>query len=360
MRRAQIAAVAVVAAVTAGGCRSLPPAPPCDCATVLAAEGPSCPPLDLGAVAGAAPAGRWRNLAFEGGGVKGVAYAGALQTLGAAGGLDGVDRIAGTSAGSITALVVALGYTPEEVTRIVLDLDFDEFRDGTFLTDAERLFEQYGWHPAFAATCLFECLVEQRLGDRRATFADLHARAEADPAFRDLYVVSTDLDRGDWVVFSHEDPRWADLPLADAVRASMAIPFYFTAQEIAGDVFVDGGVLMNYPIGLFDQREDAGETLGFYLGGLPDAKPVDDFVAYTEQVFASLLAVQTDDVCADPDDVRRSVFIDPLGIATTDFGLTREQKCALIESGAKATREYLRQPSTECPERMRSERSAGG
>lgn len=339
----------------AAGCRSLPPAPPCVCSQVLAAEAPSCPPLDIAGLAAARAAGgteaRWNNLVFEGGGVKGVAYAGALQALDAAGGLDGVERIGGTSAGSITALLVALGYTPAEITDIVFGLDFDEFRDGTFFTDAERLFEEYGWYPANTATCLFECLVERRLGGRRATFADLHARAAEDPAFRDLYVVATDLDRRHWMVFSHESPEHADLPLADAVRASMAIPFYFTAQEIGGDVFVDGGVLLNYPIHLFDRQDPKDATLGFFLGSLPGKAEVEDFVQYTEQVFETLLAVQTDDLCADADDVRRSVFIDPLGIATTDFGLTTEQKCALIRSGAAGTRDYLRSPATACPQR---------
>jgi NTE family protein len=358
MHRSRIVpAVLCSIALTAAGCRTLPPAPPCDCARALAGETPSCPPLDLAGLGGQAAAGgdggRWQSLVFEGGGVKGVAYAGALQVLDGAGGLAGVERVAGTSAGSITALLVALGYTPDEVTGIILNLDFRRFRDGTFFTDAERLFEEYGWYPAFTATCLFECLVERRLGDRLATFADLHARAAAGPAFKDLYVVATDLDHRHWRVFSHEDPAAADVPLAHAVRASMAIPFYFTAQEIAGDIFVDGGVQNNYPIDLFDRLPDGDATLGFFLGGLPGEVPVGDFVQYTEQVFESLLAIQTDDLCADPVDVRRSVFIDPLGIQTTDFDLTREQKCALIASGAAGTRDHLRQPSTECPERHR-------
>lgn len=355
MRRSHVLLMTVPLVLSAA-CRSLPPAPPCVCSQVLGAPAPSCPPLGLagveGALAGRA-AGGWENLVFEGGGVKGTAYAGALQVLHAAGGLDGVERVGGTSAGSITALLVALGYPPQEITDIILALDFEQFRDGTFLTDAERLFEEYGWYPANTATCLFECLVERRLGDRRATFADLHARVADDPAFRDLYVVSTDLDHRNWTVFSHESPEHADLPLAEAVRASMAIPFYFTAQDIGGDVFVDGGVLLNYPIRLFDRQDPKSATLGFFLGSLHGEEAVDDFEQYTVGVFETLLAIQIDDLCADEDDVRRSVFIDPLGIATTDFGLTTEQKCALIRSGAAGTRDYLRAPSTACPQRSR-------
>ncbi|HUO87059.1 MAG TPA: patatin-like phospholipase family protein [Thermoanaerobaculia bacterium] len=355
-----VAALAVgLLVVAAGGCRTLPPAPPCSCAAALAAGGASCPPLAAAPAGTAAPAPT--NLVFEGGGVKGVAYGGALQVLAAVGGLERVERVGGTSAGSITALLVALGYSAEEITAIILDLDFRRFRDGTFLRDSERLFEEYGWYPGNTATCLFECLVERRLGDRLATFADLHRRAATDPAFRDLYVVATDLDRSHWVVFSHESPQHADVPLAHAVRASMSIPFYFTAQRIAGQTLVDGGVMRNYPIDLFDRADPSSATLGFFLGGLGPEVEVKDFEQFTKQVIESLVAVQNADFCVEPDNIRRSVFIDPLGIATTDFDLTLEQKCALIRSGAAGLRAHLEAPATECPQRLhRDDPRSGG
>lgn len=351
--RAVVAPLIVLALSVTTACRStgggsVPPS--CDCAAVLAEPTAPCPvevAADLPALDHAV-----ENLVFEGGGVKGTAYAGALQVLGERGLLAPVRRVGGTSAGSITALLVALGYTPEETTDIVLALDYDEFRDGRFFSDAERLFERYGWYEGNYATCLFECLVERKLGSRKATFADLHERAQADPAFKDLYVVATDLDLRDWVVFSHEDERFRDLPLAEGVRSSMSIPFYFAAQEIAGDTFVDGGVLHNYPIDLFDADGPTAATLGFFLGSLRGGREVTDLRVFTEDVFESLLAVQVDDVCNTPDVIRRTVFIDPLGIATTDFSLTQEQKCALIRSGAKGTESYFESPPTACPERL--------
>ena len=326
-------------------------APSCDCAAVLAAPTQACA-VDL--EGDLAPLDRpVENLVFEGGGVKGTAYAGALQVLGRREMLAPVRRVGGTSAGSITALLVALGYTPEETTDIVLAIDYDKFRDGSFVTDVARLVEQYGWYKGDYARCLFECLVERKLGSKDATFADLHERAQADPTFKDLYVVATDLDLRDWVVFSHEDVRYRDVSLAEGVRSSMSIPFYFAAQELGGDTFVDGGVLHNYPIDLFDVDGPTPATLGFFLGSQETGREVTNLRVFTEEVFESLLAVQTDDVCNDPTVIRRTVFIDPLGISTTDFGLTQAQKCALIQSGAKGTQSYFEAPPTACPERMK-------
>src|SRR3954453_918866 len=72
----------------------------------------------------------YTNLVFEGGGVKGVAYAGALEVLDSAGILAQVTAVAGTSAGAITAALVALGQTPDELRETMLALDFGQFEDG--------------------------------------------------------------------------------------------------------------------------------------------------------------------------------------------------------------------------------------
>lgn len=339
-----------VVLVLSTGCRTLGPhGHHCDCASVLATPTAECA-LDL-APALPAPPRPVENLVFEGGGVWGTAYAGSLQVLASAELLWDVRQVAGTSAGSIAALVVALGYTADEIQGILLGLDFEKFVDGSVFRDVESLFDRYGWHEARYATCLFECLVERKLGARDATFADLHARAQTDPSFRDLYVVATDLELEDWVVFSWE--RHGDVPLAEAVRASMAIPFFFTARSIGGDTFVDGGVLNNYPIELFSGGRAPGDsTLGFFLGARGEGREVTDLVVFTEDVFSTLLALQTDDVCASPDIIRRTVFIDTLGISFVDFGITPEQKCALIRSGAAGTESFLRSPPTRCPERL--------
>ena len=62
---------------------------------------------------------QFRNLVFEGGGVKGIAYAGAVAVLEDKEILPDIRRVAGTSAGAITAVLLALGASPQSVRRIV-------------------------------------------------------------------------------------------------------------------------------------------------------------------------------------------------------------------------------------------------
>ena len=296
------------------------------------------------------PAPDLTNLAVEGGGVKGVAYPGALQVMESNGVLPKIERVAGTSAGSIVAALIALGYTPAEMQSLMLDLDFKQFEDGSTLGGPERFFRKFGWFKGDYFLEWMQCRVNERTGNPNATFADLHA----DPAkFNDLFVLSTDLSRRRSQVFSFETSP--DLPVAEAVRASMSIPLFFEAYAIDDDLFgetgakqdlfVDGGVLDNFPIELFDKDGVNPRTLGLFLSNLgapqnPDYK-IDSFPEYARNLFEALLDVQVNAFNNSPDDQKRTIVIDNLGVGTTDFSLSNEMKCKLIQQGAIAACRYF-------------------
>src|SRR5689334_19675494 len=91
-----------------------------------------------------------RNLVFQGGGVKGIAYVGVLGALEEAGALATVTRVAGTSAGAITAALVACGATAADLSDALTHTSFSSFCDGHggILGDADRLLQSgFGIHP---------------------------------------------------------------------------------------------------------------------------------------------------------------------------------------------------------------------
>src|SRR5436305_757724 len=105
---------------------------------------------------------------------------------------------------------------------------------------------------------------------------------------------------------------------------------------------VDGGVLLNYPIDTFDKTGINPDTLGLSLSnGPPPRVDVDDLPRYGRQLFATLLDTQVVDLQTNPADLERTVLINDLGIPTTDFELTDQQKCALIAQGYECTCRYL-------------------
>ncbi|HSS51750.1 MAG TPA: patatin-like phospholipase family protein [Thermoanaerobaculia bacterium] len=283
----------------------------------------------------------FRNLVLEGGGVKGIAYAGAFRALDEQGILDRLGSIAGTSAGAITATLVALRYTPDQIQKLVFNLDFKRFEDGG-ASGLFRLFERFGWYRGNYVLHLMRCLVGNKAKSPRATFQDLQAEG-----FRDLHVFSTDLSTGQSVEFSAA--KSPNVEVALAVRMSISIPLFFAAVDFKppggsqGDVFVDGGVLRNYAIDAFDTRQRINpQTLGLTLTNGPSRRAdIDGLPTYAKNLFETLLDVQVIDLETNPPDLERSVLIDDLGISTTDFQLTSEQKNALIRKGFECTCKYL-------------------
>src|SRR6185503_5760874 len=241
------------------------------------------------------------NLVFEGGGVKGVAYGGALEVLDQNGILDQIESVAGTSAGAITATMVALGYSAGYIKDKMLNLDFKSFEDGNFFGDLERFRTQFGWYKGEVFLEFMQGEVEGALGSPDATFTDLNNQRQQDSTkFRELYVVGTNLSQRVDRVFSYASTP--DIAIADAVRISMSYPLFFASRKLDGDVYVDGGVLRNYPLRLFDpQTPDEAhpglylrtpnfETLGFHLGkNVLDTRAITDLDQYAGNLFEAIL-----------------------------------------------------------------------
>jgi len=311
----------------------------------------------------------YKNLVFEGGGVKGIAYGGALEVLEQSQITPQVEKVAGTSAGAITATMVALGYTASEFIEIMMSLDFGKLEDGSEIGGPVRLIERYGWFKGDYFLNLMQSYVGQKAGDARATFGELKAQG----GFKELYVFGTDLSKQAVQEFSHR--ATPDVAVADAVRISMSIPFFFESRGFAGGVYCDGGVLNNYPVSTFDEQYTAAdpetghtmlhrtpnaETLGFHLDNFdqPSPRPVDNVVRFAGSVFDAVLNIQNILLKANTGDERRTVFINDLGVGTTDFQLSDLTKHQLVEQGRIATAKFLNEPRHPLPEVRRLLRRA--
>ena len=175
----------------------------------------------------------FRNLVFEGGGVKGIAYAGAMTVLNNEGILPNIKRVGGTSAGAINAAMFALGYDIDEQRDILRNMNFNNFLDDTWgvARDTTRLVEKYGWYKGDYFHEWMSNLVEKKIENANATFSDLKLNN-----LPDLYVYGTNLSTRFGEVFSFE--HTPHMRIADAVRISMSIPLFFTAVRNArNDVY---------------------------------------------------------------------------------------------------------------------------
>ena len=283
-----------------------------------------------------------KNLVFKGGGVLGIAYAGAIKVLENRQILQGVENVAGTSAGAITATLVSLGYNSDEIKTIVNGTSFKSFEDKKSIV---RIFTKYGLYAGDATLDWLKKLIAQKGLPENATFRDFKNKG-----CKDLYVFATDLNIHGLKEFSFA--TYPDVVVAEAVRASMSIPMFFKAWRFPNNnpddhIYVDGGMIFNFPIDVFDLDGTPNpETMGFYLSnvhGVPKTNTLqyNHLLEYVKIIFETLLDAQSIDFNNDPEQKRRSAIIDDLGISATNFNLTTEQEEALYQSGIKCTEAYF-------------------
>ncbi len=212
------------------------------------------------------------NLVFEGAGIRGIAYCGALEELEKRGILQQVDHIAGTSSGAITATLLCLGYTYNEIFEIVGSTDFGKFNDGGwgFAGGMYRMKKKLGFYRGNAFREWLEVLIERKTKNKDITFIELAVLASSNQQFKNLVVASTSLNHQVTLYFSAE--TYPQMRLSDAVRASMAVPLYFepmiidqngkpvSEREILPEhhVCVDGGFTANFCIQYFDSKNADG------------------------------------------------------------------------------------------------------
>ena len=214
---------------------------------------------------------------FEGGGVKGIAFVGALEAAHERG-IDKWVNVAGTSAGSIIAALLAVGYKPSELREILEQTDYAQFADygwgGKVIGGARNVLRGRGLCPGNAFTeWLAERFKESPLGKADPTFHDvertlppeLNADERERARFR-LRVIASDVTEGRMLVLPDDIEDYTDkdgrpyikeqLSIGRAVRMSMSFPYFFEPVELYRyervHYIVDGGVLSNFPIFLFD------------------------------------------------------------------------------------------------------------
>ena len=212
----------------------------------------------------------YKNLVLEGGGVRGLAYAGVFYVLEEKGILQQIEKVGGSSAGSIAGMLVSIGYNAAEIDSLMMELPVQKFKDGYggLVGKYKRLKNDFGIFKGDAFERWLQQLVSHKTGKPRLTFEQLHQLHLTNSLYKDLYCTATNLSKQQLEIFSFETTP--NMPIALAVRISSGVPLYF--EPIALDnrlqkikrsdtvsfvnYYVDGGMLSNYPISMFDTCED--------------------------------------------------------------------------------------------------------
>lgn len=306
------------------------------------------------------------DLVLEGGGVKGIGLVGALAILEERG--FEVQNVAGTSAGAIVATGLAAGYTAAEQREILAALDFTRFIDRAWedrlpFGAALSVLKDWGHYEGNAFLEWMRGLLAAK-GVR--TFGDLVIPKYADqPRYRyKVQVIASDLTERRLLVLPRDAPRLGiqnpdDLDVALAVRMSMSIPIFFepvrwqnpeTGRE---HIIVDGGLLSNFPVWLFDSEgEPDWPTFGLRLvepepqvqlgARLPQPPQggMETVLDFLKSLVQTMVEAH-DRMYIEKAEFARTITIPTLGIGSTEFTLPRTRALDLYQSGRAAAARFL-------------------
>jgi NTE family protein len=305
------------------------------------------------------------DLVLEGGGVKGIGLVGAFATLAA----DGYTfpRVAGTSAGAIAGSLVAACVTTAQdvnlITDVMKNIDYTKFRDETPLDHlgllgegAELLLGRGIYKGDYLLTWLggqLDNLGVKTFGDLRISDDDDPGSALSDNERYRLVVMASDVTSGQLVRLPWDCGRLGidadSLPIVDAVRASMSIPFFYKPYVLPGTkaTFVDGGMLANFPVEIFDRPdgEPRWPTFGIKLSARRKPGATMQPTSNTLQLAIACLETLLDEHDAyhldDDQTTQRTIFVDTTGVSATDFGIDKATQDTLFTNGQKAATQFL-------------------
>ncbi len=314
---------------------------------------------------------------FEGGGVRGLAFLGALRCCHDLG--INWRKLAGTSAGAITAAVLATDLSMDDLEELLGQLDYSLFltqKNSPLILNGDPAddLQSPAWTLLFLTISRqmgeysaqpFRQWLEATLGKGHLhTFADVKQQLKD----RELKVVISNLTRGEMLVLPDdlrrqdsadsdalykqlrlENPE--DFSVAEAVRLSMSIPLFFEPGKLGNDLIVDGGILSNFPLWIYDKQSVGSTpamprwfTFGFRLvdTGIESQVKINTPLSMLAAMFRTMMKAR-DRYHQREMDKGRVINIDvsEAGVTTTDFQLDGDRKAKLYRLGYVSTKRFF-------------------
>ncbi|MDF2607357.1 MAG: hypothetical protein K0S34_1552 [Bacillales bacterium] len=288
---------------------------------------------------------------FSGGGVKGIALLGALKKLEE----KNIDfqRIAGTSVGSLIAALKIAGYSSLELIDLIRDdINFTSLiqpkNKSFFIGNIIRWLGLYGRLGLYSGNELEEFISKLLLAKGIYSFNDIPTGS--------LKIVVSDITNGTLVVLPDDLPKYGlnqvDFPIAKAVRMSCSLPFFFRPVKLNNyiddkiNLIVDGGVLSNFPMWLFEdenyrrQRPIIGLQLSPNLE-FDFSREISNALQLFEALFDTMRSAH-DKKYISKKHSSDIIFVKVEDVDTTDFDVSKKTIENLISIGENSASTFLK------------------
>lgn len=269
-----------------------------------------------------------RNLCISGAGTQGPALMGAIMQLQKEGKLDNVRDVCGVSFGAMLAYMWSLGIDLEDLCTSVLDVNVELF----FKINVREFFNKYGLSETDEIINLMKNLMVKYGHNPDMTFREHIYKTDIM-----LRVPSLCLNNHTLVYFS--SLTHPELPVIDAIRASISIPLLFSAPIIKDHHYVDGGVIRHVPYDPYVGHED--KTLCVKL---KCKQPYMEKINTMSNFIMMLMTSLHQSANEIPKEFNHLIEIDS-GYSSTNFSIKRQDMENMMLKGIKAIQLFVMKPS---------------
>jgi len=184
-------------------------------------------------------------LVLCGGGMKGIYLLGGLKYLEEQNLLTSIQIYTGTSFGGILAFYLNIGYTVDELYKFAKIFDFTKSTDIKF--DVNYIFNNYSINTFDNLDVILDKSISLKSIDPNITLLELYKKTK-----KKLILCTVCIDTKESEFISYE--TYPDLNIKTALKMTIAVPILFPPVKYNNKLYVDGGLLNNFPIDIFENN----------------------------------------------------------------------------------------------------------
>jgi len=260
-----------------------------------------------------------KELAISGGGIKGIAFLGALSEMD----FSDIEKVAGTSIGSLLAVLIALKRDINEIIDIIFEINIMDI-------GKNKSYVQFPKTYSILDNNNLIIFLELLLKDEKdMTLMEIYNKTNID-----LYITTTNVHKEDIVYLNHK--THPDLNIIHAIKMSTAIPFIFPPILYDGHYYSDGGVIDNFPTSIL-----SNDAWGIKADNSVINLDKGDLSLY--QYMMKLFYIRYENSKTNTTHIKNiiSIKINNNNISSSDFHIDDDEKLKLLHDGKNAVKKCL-------------------
>lgn len=279
-------------------------------------------------------------IGFEGGGIKWIAYIGALKKLQEYGmDLSKIKRYAGTSSGAQIAALLAVGYDANELEAIMYNIPFQRFDDRNWgiFRNTHRILWRYGYHRGKYIKKYIDKLITNKMGNNKITFEQLYINTGVV-----LRITGTCLNTKTLEYFDHINSP--DMSISKAVQISSCVPLKYAAVKYKDKYYVDGSLLRKLPIKAFPDNKTIFFKFAQDLYENEHPKDITNIIQFLYSIINTTSKYCNELAIKDSIENNKNiqiVEIDAYMIKNEDITVSDKTKSFLVKQGEHAVTDYV-------------------